>query len=303
VEDDKLKEPNDVNMVVCAEIPDKEQDPELYEIISTCMMHGPCGESHPSAPCMEIIEGKPRCTKNFPKDIAPITSLHNDGYPLYRRRKDGRTVTKNDVEMDNCWVVPYNPYLSRKYNAHINVEVCSSVKSVKYIFKYIYKGHDAAVVKVSETGEGTYGWDEITSYLDTRYIAAPEAMWRLREYKMHDKSHTVKRLAVHLPLMHNVVFRQGDEQRALENKRKEGTTLTAWFQLNLNNPDARQYLYTEIPYHYVYVEKSGEYIKRTLGHEKVLPRIYSVSPRDTERFCLRLLLLHVRGKQSFGMII
>jgi len=58
VEEDKLKEPNDVDMVVCAEIPDKEQDPELYEIISTCMMHGPCGDCNPSAPCMDIIEGK-----------------------------------------------------------------------------------------------------------------------------------------------------------------------------------------------------------------------------------------------------
>lgn len=31
----------------------------------------------------------------------------------------------------------------------------------------------------------------------------------------------------------------------------------------------------------------------------MLPRIYSVSPRDFERFHLRLLLLHVRGAQSF----
>ena len=33
-----------------------------------------------------------------------------------------------------------------KYNAHINVEVCSSVDAVKYIDKYFYKGSDRAVV-------------------------------------------------------------------------------------------------------------------------------------------------------------
>ena len=28
--------------------------------------------------------------------------------------------------------------------AHLNVEYCASVKSVKYLFKYVYKGHNVA---------------------------------------------------------------------------------------------------------------------------------------------------------------
>ncbi|KAI8560954.1 hypothetical protein RHMOL_Rhmol04G0296600 [Rhododendron molle] len=47
----------------------------------------------------------------------------------------GQRIDKRDV-------VPYNAYLSRKYNSHINVEVCLGIKSVKYIHKYIYKSHD-----------------------------------------------------------------------------------------------------------------------------------------------------------------
>ncbi len=39
---------------------------------------------------------------------------------------------------DNRWVVPYNPYLSLFFNCHINVEVCSSVAAVKYLYKYVY---------------------------------------------------------------------------------------------------------------------------------------------------------------------
>ena len=42
----------------------------------------------------------------------------------------------------------YNPYLSAKYNAHINVEICVSVKACKYIFKYIYKNNDRASLRI-----------------------------------------------------------------------------------------------------------------------------------------------------------
>jgi len=45
---------------------------------------------------------------------------------------------------------PYCPYLSAKYNCHINVEVCASVKAVKYIHKYIYKEHDLCTVQVDQ---------------------------------------------------------------------------------------------------------------------------------------------------------
>jgi hypothetical protein len=49
-------------------------------------------------------------------------------------------VEKNQFVYDNRYVVPYNPGLSRKYNSHINVEVTTGVRAVKYIYKYIHKG-------------------------------------------------------------------------------------------------------------------------------------------------------------------
>jgi hypothetical protein len=49
---------------------------------------------------------------------------------------------------DNRWVVPYNPYLTMPYQCHINVEVCSSITTVKYLYKYVYKGHDRALAVV-----------------------------------------------------------------------------------------------------------------------------------------------------------
>ena len=73
------------------------------------------------------------------------------------------------VDLDNRWIVPYNPYLSRKYRAHINVEVCASVRAVKYIHKYIYKGNDRTTVELGQN-------DEISQYLQGRYIGPSEAV-------------------------------------------------------------------------------------------------------------------------------
>ena len=108
--------------VVCAEIPDKEIFLELYQIVTKFMMHGLCGVANPNCPCME--GGK--CTKKFPEDFTEVT-MECDGYPQYRRRDDGKYVMKNGVPLDNRHIVPYNPYLSKKYNAHINVEICSTI--------------------------------------------------------------------------------------------------------------------------------------------------------------------------------
>lgn len=36
---------------------------------------------------------------------------------------------------DCGFVVPYNPYLLKKFNCHMNVEVCSGIRAVKYLYK------------------------------------------------------------------------------------------------------------------------------------------------------------------------
>ena len=63
-------------------------------------------------------------------------------------RKNNKTINVKGINIDNSWIVPYNPYLSLKYNAHINVEICSTVMAVKYLYKYVYKGHDKALLEI-----------------------------------------------------------------------------------------------------------------------------------------------------------
>lgn len=156
-----------------------------------------------------------KCSKKFPKEYADHTSMNFNGYPLYRRRR-GTQAHVRGTTMDNRNVVPYNAFLLVKYDAHINVEASFSVKSIKYIYKYIFKGFDCANVVVTSEGTSELQLDEVSNFVNCRYLSAPEAMWRLLEFKMHDRSHAVIRLPVHLPNQQSITFLAGQEEQALQ---------------------------------------------------------------------------------------
>ena len=151
---------------------------------------------------------------------------------------------------DNRWVVPYNPYLSWKYKAHINVEVCASVHAVKYIHKYIYKGSDRTTLQVAMED------DEIKRYLQGRYIDPTDAVWRLFEFAMHEETPPVIHLAIHLPGEQSVYFPE-DASTEEVRERMEATksTLMAYFYYIATHDDGRQYLYHEFPTHFVFHQK------------------------------------------------
>src|SRR5204862_958696 len=86
-----------LNNIICAEIPDRNIDPDLYNVITSNMMHGPCGPTHPNSLC---IKGGSKCifkmhhrkpavqrlhihlpnqqTVTFSNDTAMVTFLNND---------------------------------------------------------------------------------------------------------------------------------------------------------------------------------------------------------------------------------
>lgn len=286
---DKFRSPEIINKHISAEIPSQATQPRLFNAVTSFMVHGPCGNLNPKSPCM-IRE---KCNKNFPKSFNSSTTMNVSGYPNYRRRKYLQpgisSIVIKGKHVDNRFIVPYNPRLLLTYNAHINVEACTSLKCVRYIYKYIYKGYDCASVFVGNP-------DEIAGHIENRYMSAPEASWHLNTFRMHGTSHSITHLTVHLELMQSVTFHQGFEQLALDNS---GSTLTAWFDLNVVDSDARQYLYTQIPLHYTYNKSTKKWNRRKRFSDKIVSRMYGISPTAGDAYFLRLMLLHVPGAKSF----
>lgn len=94
-----------------------------------------------------MVNGK--CSKGFPKPYSESTTTDGNGYPLYRRRDDGRAYDVGRKLVTNQYIVPYSPYLSEYFNCHINFECPYSFASLKYIFKYIHKGPNSFLVAES----------------------------------------------------------------------------------------------------------------------------------------------------------
>jgi len=165
-----------IDKVISAEIPDKKTDPRLFEIVSLLTIHGPCGPHNIKSPCMN---NNKKCTKHFPKKFAEETIIDADGYLVYRTRDNGVFVEKGNAFVDNRYVVPYNKHQLLKYDAHINVEWCNQSRSIKYLFKYVNKGHDRVTVAfyTSKNGRDDFACvDEIKMYFDCRYLSACEAV-------------------------------------------------------------------------------------------------------------------------------
>ncbi|KAK4307732.1 hypothetical protein Pmani_020522 [Petrolisthes manimaculis] len=74
-----------VDQLITAEKPDPVKEPILYEIVTRCMIHGPCKGFDDSQPCCQTRSSSSNgtCSKGFPKTCRDDTLLGNNGYPMY----------------------------------------------------------------------------------------------------------------------------------------------------------------------------------------------------------------------------
>ena len=59
----------------------------------------------------------------------------------------------------------YTIAVTKMFDCHINVEYCSSEMAVKYINKYIHKGHDHEITEMKQ-----HETDEVQKYIDSDYV-------------------------------------------------------------------------------------------------------------------------------------
>ena len=180
-------------------------------------------------------------------------------------------------------------------DCHINVEICASVKAIKYIHKYIYKGHDCTTLEI--TREGEHAIDEVKEYVDAHYISAIESCWHIFEFPMHSEKPIVYHLAVHLPDQQLVYYDPGDIlDEIVDRESSKTTTLTAWFDANKNHEQAgRQPIMTFLRLgSMIRKRRSGPHDRKALPLEGcilLLPLLESVFTSGPSSLLLRVPLL------------
>ena len=110
-----------------------------------------------------------------------------------------------DFEVDNKWVVPYNPFILKHFKCHINVVICESLQVIKYFIWYSLKGGTTAITSVG------INKNEIAAYEDMRTIGIYSAVWRIFQFTMHERYPTCVSLTIHLEENNQVFFDEEDD--------------------------------------------------------------------------------------------
>ncbi|KAL5572066.1 hypothetical protein UlMin_021663 [Ulmus minor] len=290
----KIIAPEDFDRIVSSELPNINKNIHLHSTVVKHMIHGPCGDMNPANVCMKK-NGK--CKNHYPKAYSPETYIGNNSYPKYKRQNYGQKVKVRGHYLDNRWVIPYNPYLLAKFDCHMNVEICSTVKAVKYLYKYIYKGHDRIAFHIN-TDNDTNNVDEIENFQSARWISPPEAMWRIYGFTLNEMHLSVITLQLHLEDKQLITFRKSENvEKVINNNFSSRSMLTEYFHMNKTDKKARCLLYKQFPEHFVWSKRDKLWFPRKKHY--AIGRVVTANPTEGERYYLRLLLNHIRGITSF----
>jgi hypothetical protein len=141
--------------------------------------------------------------------------------------------------------------------------------------------------------------NEIDSHLNGRLLSCSEAVWRFLGIPLHKEYPPVMRLHIHLPGEQAVIFDPtADDVQEVSNA--STSTLLQWFLLNERDASARDILYSRIPEHYVWSNKTWQ---RRSTSAICVGRTFSVSHHNKELFALRRLLDIVKGATGWADLL
>jgi len=168
----------------------------------------------------------------------------------------------------------------------------------------------------------------VQRFLDGRYVSASEACWRIFNFRLQERSPNVERLPIHLPDGQQVFYDDDDTDERKElllelSKRYVcshvfrimclcliRSKLNEYFKLeqreridsNLDYgdlPAARDLLYKNIQKYYTWQTSKCWQRRRAPKKSNCVGRMFSVHPREGERYYLRLLMNFRKDIASF----
>ncbi|XP_074337105.1 uncharacterized protein LOC141674283 [Apium graveolens] len=157
---------------------------------------------------------------------------------------------------------------------HINLKICNSSRSLKYLFKYCLKGHDTATMLLKkksdksgseQTARFVKNLDEVKNFLDGRYVCASEASWKIFGFDIHHRSPSVECLPIHFPRQKYLNFQSSAD---LEN--------------------------------FTWIKKTAKWKLRQ--RRDVVGRLAEVHATTGELLYLRMLLLRCKGALFFSQL-
>ncbi|GKA29200.1 ATP-dependent DNA helicase PIF1-like protein, partial [Tanacetum coccineum] len=196
---DKLTTTGKIDHYISEKILNKDEDPQLYQLVTDHMMHGPCCAKNPTCPCMVDF----KCTKKFPKQFNELTVIDESVMEYIKEEMMALLLRKTG-------------------------QICTTVGSMKYLFKYINKGPD----RVTETIDGEEV-NEIKDYLNCRYLSSCKAAWRIYEFDIHYRITYVEWIPFHLKDEQHVIFDATERiDYAVDKSSINETKFESWMQLN-----------------------------------------------------------------------
>ena len=160
------------NNIIRSDLPDPQQEPELYQKVSTYQIHRcdpfKCGGPAPPGE---------QCKKGFPWQFSDTTHIdENSCRYIYKCTKPS-----------DQWIVPYHPETLLIWNAHMNIQYVTSKGFARYMTKYMAKTEPSHVFNITEN-------DKFKEHIIARRLGAMEAMFLILGETICNSSIQVKYL-------------------------------------------------------------------------------------------------------------
>jgi hypothetical protein len=310
--DDTITTPDDVDAIIQTSIPDESSRPELRRVIIEHNLHGPCGVGH-STPC--VGENSTKCRFGFPRRECTETYYNEKTHRWVPRRICDEVVRKRGKQYDAKWVADYNPQCSVVLGCHVYVELVVGQFGFSYLMDYLNKGTYREKIEIATWRENedaededepshVYVYDEYRQFVEGKQLTACEAAWDIFGFPKQGSKHAVRLLHLHEPGQRKIYFGPTAQEVEKAAEKDGESDLEAFMSLCASNTAdgefARSLFYHEMPRFFVRNKSNqGPWRRRKKQFSRTIGRMPDIAATKSELFCLKLLLLAVKGPKSY----